>query len=179
MVSNQQLQHAVGIFPSRRSALQALNELSSSGFPMKKVSIITKKTKIDEQSDDVGMSEPALTSSKGAVAGAMVGATTGGSFALVGGLAALLIPGIGLALAAESILLILLSTGASAAAGGLVGALQGWFVPEKIAQLYNERVFQGDYLMTLEGTKEDIRHAEPVLNRCGIQEWRVFDIPTN
>lgn len=175
MVSNPQLQHAVGIFPSRRSALQALNELSSSGFPMKKVSIITKK----EQSDDVGMSEPALTSSEGAVAGAIAGATTGGSLALVGGLAALLIPGIGLALAAESILLILVGTGASAAAGGLVGALQGWFVPEKIAQLYNERVFQGDYLMTLEGTNEDIRHAEPVLNRCGIQEWRVFDIPTN
>ena len=42
-----------------------------------------------------------------------------------------------------------------------------------VAEFYNL------YLMTLEGTNEDIRHAEPVLNRCGIQEWRVFDIPTN
>ncbi|GAA6621418.1 hypothetical protein [Scytonema sp. NUACC26] len=174
-----QLQHAVGVFPSRRSTLQALNELSSNGFPMEKVSVITKKTKLDEQSDGVDMSEPALTPSEGAVAGAVAGATTGGSLALVGGLAALLIPGIGLALAAESILLILLGTGASAAAGSLVGALQGWFVPKEFAQLYNNRVFQGNYLMTLEGTKQDIRYAEPVLRRCGIQEWRVFDIPMN
>ncbi|ARV59662.1 hypothetical protein BZZ01_14400 [Nostocales cyanobacterium HT-58-2] len=171
------LQHAVGIFPSRRSVLQALNELSSSGFAMEKVSIITQKTKIDEQSDS--MSEPALTPPEGAVAGAMAGATTGGSLALVGGLAALLIPGIGLAVAAESILLILLGTGASAAAGGLVGALRGWFVPKEAAQLYNERVFQGHYLMMLEGTKKDICHAEVILTRCGIQQWRVFDIPLN
>jgi hypothetical protein len=98
------------------------------------------------------MSEPALSSSEGAVAGA----TTGGSLALVGGLAALLIPEIGLAIAVESILVILLGTGASAAAGDLVGALQGWFVPKEIAQIYDERVLQGNYLVTIESIENEL-----------------------
>jgi hypothetical protein len=41
------------------------------------------------------------------------------------------------------------------------------------------RVFQGNYLVTIEATEDDIRRAEPVLRRWGIQEWHVFDIPTS
>lgn len=179
MAYSQQPQHAIGIFSSRQTALLALDELRSSGFPMNKISIITEKPKVDEQLNDASMSEPTLTPSEGAVAGGLAGATAGGLLALSVGLGVLLIPGFGPVLAAESILATLLGSGASAAAGGLVGALRGWFVPEKVAQLYNERVFQGCYLLTIEGTEEDIRCAEHILIRWGIQEWRVFDISTS
>lgn len=68
-------------------------------------------------------------------------------------------------------------SGASATAGGLIGTLRGWFLPKEAAKLYNDRVLQGEYLVTIEGTQEDISRTEPVLKRWGIQEWRVFDIP--
>ncbi len=172
-----QLQHAIGIFPCRQHVVQAFDDLRSNGFPMNKISVITKKPKLDEQLDNTDRSENNITPSEGAAMGALASARAAGLLTLVTGLGVLLIPGFGPVLAVESVLVTLLGSGASAAAGGLIGALRGWFLPEEAAQLYNERVFQGEYLVTIEGTEEDIRHAEPVLNRWGIQEWRVFDIP--
>ncbi|MCC5644870.1 hypothetical protein LC607_18370 [Nostoc sp. CHAB 5824] len=80
----------------------------------------------------------------------------GGLLTLVAGLGILLIPGFGPALTAESVLATLLGSGASTATGGLIGALWGWFLPEEAAQLYNDRVFQGAYLVTIESTEDDI-----------------------
>jgi hypothetical protein len=173
-----QLQHAIGIFPSYQHAVQAFDELRISGFPMNKISVITKKTK-DKQlaNTDTSESNITITPSEGAAIGALASARTAGVLALVAGLGVLLIPGFGPALAVESVLVTLLGSGASAAAGGLIGALRGWFLPEEAAQFYNDRVFQGNYLVTIEGTEEDIRRAEPVLNRWNIQDWRVIDIP--
>lgn len=176
-MASDQLQHAIGIFSHKQGALQALDELRNSGFPMNKISVITKNPKLDEQLDNTDTSENNITPSEGATMGALAGARTGGLLTLVAGLGVLLIPGFGPALAVESFLVTLLGSGASAAAGGLVGALRGWFLPEEAAKLYNDRVFQGNYLVTIEGTEDDIRCAEPVLRRWGIQEWRVVQIP--
>ncbi|MBD6618245.1 hypothetical protein FNW02_21060 [Komarekiella sp. 'clone 1'] len=175
-MASSQLQHAIGIFHSRKIALQALDELRISGFPMNKISVITKKPQLEEL-DSSDTSDNTMTPAEGARAGGLAGARTGGLLTLVAGLGILLIPDFGPALAVESVLATLLGSGASAAAGGLIGALRGWFLPEEAAQLYNDRVSQGDYLVTIESTEEDIRQAEPILKRWGIQEWRVFDIP--
>ncbi len=180
-----QLQHAIGIFNSRQIALQAIDELKNIGFPINKISVITNKfkyddkSKYDDQLDDANTSETNTTPAVGAAAGALAGARVGGLLTLIGGLGVLLIPGFGPALAAESVLATLLGSGASAAAGGLIGALRGWFLPEEAVQLYHDRVFQGNYLVTIEGTEDEIRRAEPILSRWGIQEWRVFDIPSS
>ncbi|MBW4686867.1 MAG: hypothetical protein KME40_17610 [Komarekiella atlantica HA4396-MV6] len=175
-MASSQLQHAIGIFHSRKIALQALDDLRISGFAMNKISVITKKPQLDEL--DSSDTSDTMTPTEGARAGGLAGARTGGLLTLVAGLGILLIPGFGPALAVESVLATLLGSGASAAAGGLIGALRGWFLPEEAAQLYNDRVSQGNYLVTIESTKEDIRQAEPILKCWGIQEWRVFDIPT-
>ncbi|GAA6621421.1 hypothetical protein [Scytonema sp. NUACC26] len=171
MASNQ-LQQATGTFPNRESAVQALDKLRSINFPMHKVSVITKKPELDS----ADTTENNLTPAKGATAGGVAGATAVGLLVLGGGFAALLIPGIGSALTARSILIALLG---SASAGGLIGAVRGWFFPEEVAQLYNDPVYQKDYLLTLKGTQEDICRAEPILKQCNIQNWRVFDISIN
>ena len=87
-------------------------------------------------------------------------------------------PGIGLVLAAESILTVLIGSAAVAGMGGLLGALEGWYIPQKQAALYNERVSQGDYLIALEGIEDDISQAETILSRWGIREWGVFAAST-
>lgn len=168
-----QRQHAIGIFPSREIALQALNELKNTGFAMNKISVITQKPELD----DTNTRESNITQSEGAAMGALASARTAGLLTLAAGFGILLIPGFGPALAVESALATLLGSGVSAAAGGMIGALRGWFLPEEAAQLYHERVLEGHYLVAIEGTQEDILHAEPVLKRFGIQEWRVVDIP--
>jgi hypothetical protein len=172
---NNKLQHAIGIFPSRTSAINALDGLRSIGFPMNKISVITKNPQ-DEQAIGADTSESTITSSEGAAMGAKAGAKAAGLITLVAGLGILLIPGFGPALAVESVLVTLLGSGATATAGGLIGALQGWFLSEEAAQVYNDRVFQGNYLLTIEGTEGDIRRAEPVLIHWGIEDWHVVDI---
>jgi hypothetical protein len=142
---------------------------------MNKISVLTKYPTDGEQLGGVGRSGVSLTPGEGAAAGAVVGATIGGSLALVAGLGALLVPGFGQALAVESLLVTLVASGASAAAGALLGAVRGWFLPEEPAILYNEQVSQEVYLVTVRGTKNEIRRAEPILIRWGIQEWRVYD----
>lgn len=182
MISNQ-LQYAVGIFSNYRKVQQALNELSSNGFSMQKVSVINKKAKIDKQSEGESMSEPSLTPFEGAVENGLAGATTGAFIALAGCIASLLVPAIGSALTVEFILMGLLG---SASTGGVIGAVRGWFFPEEIAslyddqtQFYDEQVYQGDYLLTVKGTQEDIRCAESIVKHCGIENWCVFDISIN
>lgn len=171
--------HAVGIFADRQRAIRALNELAYTDFPMNKIFVITKNSDNSEkQLGSADTSEFTITPSEGATLGAVRGGTTGGLLALIGGLTVLLIPGFGPALAAESILATFLASGASATAGGLVGALRGWFLPEEQAKFYDEQVGQQNYLVTVEGTESEMRHAEAVLNSWAIQEWRVFDAPT-
>ncbi|MBP5973137.1 hypothetical protein HW132_10430 [Brasilonema sp. CT11] len=164
-----QFHHAIGTFANRNSTVQALDKLRSIDFPMHKVSVVTKKP----EPNNTDTTERSITPTQGAAAGGIAGATTGGLLALTGGLVALLIPGLGAVLTVESVLLALLG---SATAGSLIGALRGWFDPEEIAQLYDDRKHQKDYLLTLKGTDKEIRRAEPILKQCGIENWRIFDI---
>ena len=170
--------HAIGVFSSRNTAEQALKELKDTGFPMNKLSVLAKDSDRDEQLlSSENLILPKVTRSEGVAMGASAGAATGGLLTLAGGIAALLIPGIGLVLAAESVLTVLLGSAAVAGIGGLVGALEGWYIPEKQAALYNDRVSQGHYLVTIESTEYDVRLAESVLKHWGIQEWRIYNAP--
>lgn len=170
--------HAIGIFSSCNTVEQALKELRDAGFPMHKIAVLTKDSTGDEKLSSENLSELIPTRSEGVASGATAGAATGGLLTLAGGIAALLIPGIGLALAAESVLTVLLGSATVAGLGGLIGALEGWYIPEKQAKFYNDRVSQGDYLVTLEGTESEIRTAEKILSRWSIQEWQIFAPPT-
>ena len=178
-MANNQLKHAIGTFPNRLSAEQALMELRETGFPMNKISVITKNSAPNKQLSDDDIGRRTLTRAEGVKLGAAIGAAMGGLPVLVAGLGVLFVPGVGPVLAAQSILVALLGSGAIAATGGLIGALQGWFIPEEQARFYNDRVSVGDYLVTVESTENDIRLAEPVLRRWGIQEWRIYNAPDN
>jgi hypothetical protein len=107
MASNQ-LKHAIGTFPNRLSTEQALMELRDTGFPMNKISAIAKNSDGAQQLGGDDPSDIKFTRAEGVALGAAAGAATGGLLTLAGGLGALFVPGIGLALAAESVLAVLL-----------------------------------------------------------------------
>jgi hypothetical protein len=126
---------------------------------------VTDRTKTDE----------------GAKAGAATGGALGGLGGLLVGLGALAIPGIGPVIAGGALATALATAAAGgaigAAAGGLTGALVGLGIPDDRARFYNDRVNHGDYLVMVDGTEDEIRRADTILNRRGIQNWAVFDAP--
>ena len=168
------LKHAIGIISTRETATQALDDLRAIGFPMDGISVITKNTEFNDSRSGTDAGRRSMTPVEGARTGAIAGGTTAGLLTLIAGLGVLIIPGFGPVLAIESMLATLLASSATATLGGLVGALQGWFVPEEQARLYNEWVSQGEYLVTIEGTESEIQQAEPILRRWGVREWQVY-----
>lgn len=173
------MQHAVGIFSSRRDAEHALIELRDAGFDMDKVSVIVKHADRSDAIGGVGVRDREDDQVEGgAKAGATAGAVTGGIIGLAGSIGVLAIPGVGAAAEVGILLANTLLGGAIGAAGGaLLGALVGWGVPEDRAKYYNERVSQGDYLVVVQGTAEDILRAEGILDRRGIRDWGIYDAP--
>jgi hypothetical protein len=177
-----QHKRAVGAFPRRRDAEVALRELRDSNFPMDKVSVITRDA---DQQGNIGGTEVrekiGNKADEGATAGAITGGTLGGVTGLLVGLGSLLLPGIGpIMLAgatATALATTLAGTAIGAAAGSLLGGLIGLGIPEERAIIYNDRVSRGDYLVIVEGTDDDIRRAEAILNHHGIEEWGVYNSP--
>ncbi|HEY9655104.1 MAG TPA: hypothetical protein V6C50_06400, partial [Crinalium sp.] len=99
---------------------------------MHKISVIAKPSDNDDL-DSLGVQQILITRAAGAQVGAILGSIRLGAVALIVGLSSLLIPGIGQALAVESLLATFAGSGIAATAGGLYGALQGWLVPEEQA----------------------------------------------
>jgi hypothetical protein len=171
---------AVGVFSSRREAETALHELRASGFSMDKVNVVSKNAAREGEIAGVDVNDrTGNKADEGATAGAVTGGALGGLGGLLVGLGALAIPGIGpvmLAGAAATAVATALSGGAiGAAAGGLVGALAGLGIPEERANVYNDRLSSGDYLVFVDGTETEIQRAEAILSHRGIQDWGVYD----
>jgi membrane protein DedA with SNARE-associated domain len=171
---------AVGAFSHRRGVEAALSELRDAGFPMDQVSLIGKHGNDSDQiagvDRNVGVGNQA---DEGAKAGAVTGAALGGLGGLLVGLGTLAIPGVGPVIAGGAIATALATTvtggAAGAAAGSLVGALVGLGIPENRARVYSDRFHKGDYLVAVNGTDEQIRRAEAILKRWGIEDFDIFD----
>lgn len=121
-------------------------------------------------------------SAQKATDGAMAGITIGGFTGLLVGLGALAIPGIGpvmLAGAAATALASAISGGViGGVAGSLAGGLVGLGIPADRATVYNDLVSQGNYLVMVEGSEEDITVAESIFSKHHIHEWYVYDLST-
>jgi hypothetical protein len=175
---------SVGVFSTRREAELALEELRDSGFSMDKVSVIARDGDRENDIANVEVEDHDRMGNKadeGASTGAVTGGVLGGVTGLLVGLGALAIPGIGpimLAGVEATALATALAGGAiGAAAGGLVGGLVGLGIPEEQAQVYSDRVTQGDYLVIVDGTEAEISRAQQILQSHNIEEYGVYDVP--
>ena len=181
-VVNHSHRRAIGTFPTRRAAEQALHELKDSGFPMERVSVVAQDA--DRKGSIAGVSTSDQADNKaddGAKAGALSGGALGGLTGLLVGIGALAIPGIGPIMLAGAAATALATTAAGTAigavAGTLLGGLIGMGIPEDRAKIYNDRVSAGEYLVMVDGTDAEIAHAQAILNHRGVEEWGVYEIP--
>ncbi|MEA5551155.1 signal transduction histidine kinase LytS [Anabaena cylindrica UHCC 0172] len=171
----QEHKRAIGTFANRQQTETAMYELRNSSFPMDKVSVLAKNTDFSvpvvESEDGSGNN-----AEEGTIIGGTTGTILGGLGGLLVGLQALIIPGVGPFLAAGTIAATLAGAGLGAAAGGLIGTLTGLGIPDEQAKDYSERVSQGQYLVIIEGSEEEIKRAASILSNQGIREWRIHDI---
>jgi microcompartment protein CcmL/EutN len=177
----QTIKRAIGAFPHRRDAEAALAELRDSGFPMNQVSLIAKDVDGSDHIGGVDRNVPTGNKAdKGAAAGAATGGALGGLGGLLVGLGTLAIPGIGPVMAggavATAIATAITGGAIGAAAGGLTGGLVGLGIPENRAKVYSDRINRGEYVVFVDGTDDEVRRAETILKRRGIQEFEIFDI---
>jgi hypothetical protein len=179
-VQNQPRLRAIGTFPGRQEAEAALQELRDSSFVMDNVSVLAKDTDRKDL-ENIAAGSPTTErgdteAQEGAGAGAVTGTVLGGLGGLLVGLEALIIPGVGPFLAAGAIATTLAGAGVGAAAGGIVGALTGLAIPEEEAKVYADRVSEGDFLVIVEGTEDEINRAGSILSNRGISRWNIYDV---
>ncbi|MEM7580540.1 MAG: YsnF/AvaK domain-containing protein [Cyanobacteria bacterium P01_A01_bin.80] len=178
--NNIDYKRAAGLFYSRNEAETAVRGLKDAGFDQDRISVIARDAdKVDgvETTEDVGNK-----ADEGAAAGALTGGALGGITGLLVGLGALAIPGVGpilLAGAEATAIATTLAGGAiGAATGGLVGALIGLGIPEEKAKIYNDRVATGSFLVMVTGTEAEVKRAETIMQRCGVEEFGIYNAPT-
>lgn len=172
---------AVGIFTSREAVNEALRELKQSNFPLHRVSVIARQL---EEKPIRGVNNRTDVSNRagdGAASGAVTGSVIGLITGLLVGIGALAIPWIGPIMLADALSTALATTfaggGIGLLSGGIVGALIGLGIPKKQAKVYQERLLRGDYLVIVEGSDDEIRHATSVLKNWGIEEWGIYNSP--
>lgn len=145
-------------------ARQVVEDLVKADFARSSISLITNDANNQYSlylDKDYAPRADAVTAGEGAGFGAVVGALTG----ILVGVAALTIPGIGLAIAAGPIVAGLTGVVAGAVTGGVVGALVKSGVPEDEAPYYAEGIRRGGTLISVE-TSDTLR-ARDIMNRQG------------
>lgn len=141
------MQTAIGLFLEPEHAEEVLDALNESGFTRGEVSVLARQEVVEDVIDD----ERGESAVESAGVGALGGTALGGLVGLIAGASALVIPGIGPALAFGTWATVLGTTaagaGIGAAYGGLVGALIGFGVAEEQTHIYVEGVRQGGILV--------------------------------
>lgn len=154
----------VAIYDDIVVARQVVEDLVKADFARSSISLITNDANNQYShflDKDYAPREDAVTAGEGAGFGAVVGALTG----ILVGVAALTIPGIGLAIAAGPIVAGLTGVVAGAVTGGVVGALVKSGVAEDEAPYYAEGIRRGGTLISVE-TSDTLR-ARDIMNRQG------------
>ncbi len=63
-----------------------------------------------------------------------------------------------------------------AVGGSLLGAAFGNNMSKEQSDVYSNSLLQGDYLVFVEGTNDEIHSAEEVLKTQGVQNWGIYDV---
>jgi tetrahydromethanopterin S-methyltransferase subunit C len=111
------------------------------------------------------------------VTGVATGGLLGGTLGLLAGIGALAIPGVGPLIAAGPLLAALSGAAAGATLGGITGGLIGLGLPEIEAKRYENRIAEGNILISiLAETGDQVSRAKDVLEKAGAEDISVTSI---
>ncbi len=156
----------ISTFNSRDSAERAVSDLRSKGFD-REISIVAKD---DQRAQGQRRDDNALNMGGDPVFdGTTTGGVLGGLAGLAAGAGALAIPGIGPIIAAGPIAGLL----SGAATGGIAGGLLDWGIPAERGRYYEERVKQGNILVSVRTDDKKASDAANVLRNYGSQDVEI------
>ena len=156
-----------GIYPTRVSVENAVDNLKAAGFRNTDISVLFPE---NFGTKDFAH-EKNTKAPEGATTGAGTGAVLGGALGWLAGIGALAIPGLGPFIAAGPIMAALAGAGVGGAVGGITGALIGMGIPEYEAKRYEGRVKDGGILLSVHSdTSESTKRAKEILEQTGAQD---------
>jgi len=139
------------IVNSQAQAARIVDNLTSSGFSGNDISVLFP----DKDSTHEFSHEKNTKAPEGAVAGASTGGILGGGLGLLAGIGALAIPGVGPLIAAGPLLAALSGAAVGASVGGIAGGLIGLGIPELEAKRYENRISEGNILISVHAVDGD------------------------
>jgi hypothetical protein len=153
----------VGVFEHLAQAEQAIKELRNDGFGDDQIGFVVRRSENIVGNIAPDPEKEIVTDTAG---GAISGGILGG---IIGAAAALLIPGLGPALAGGILAATLGGIVVGATAGGIVGALTGMGLPEEEAQYYQQAFEAGRTLVTVkvDGRRQNPQEARAILLHYG------------
>ena len=134
-----------GIAHNFAQANTLVARLQESGFASSDISILAPDTEGRHDFSHVKETK----APEGLATGATAGGVIGGVLGILAGIGALAIPGAGPFIAAGPIMAALSGLGIGATTGGVIGSLVGLGIPEFEARLYEEKLKQGNYLISV------------------------------
>jgi uncharacterized protein (TIGR02271 family) len=156
-----------GIATSEQQASRIVDQLKSAGFSGDDVSVIFA----DKRSSKEFAHEKSTKAPEGATAGVATGGLLGGVLGWLVGAGAIAIPGLGPLIAAGPIMAALSGAAVGATAGGITGALIGLGIPEYEAKRYENRVREGNILVSVHSDNADeVKRAKEILERNGAED---------
>ena len=156
-----------GIFRSRASTENAVDQLKLAGFRNSDISVLMP----DKDTTKEFAHEKSTKAPEGATTGASAGLVLGGAFGWLAGIGALAIPGVGPLVAAGPIMAALAGAGLGGTVGGVSGALIGFGIPEYEAKRYEGTVREGGILLSVHCDTDDwAERAEAVLKDSGAHD---------
>jgi len=160
-------QSVYAIATSEGQALQIVGILKDGGFSADDISVLfPDKDSTHEFSHEANTKAP-----EGAAVGAATGGILGGGIGLLAGIGSLAIPGVGPLIAAGPLLAALSGAAAGATAGGIAGSLIGLGIPEYEAKRYENRLAEGNILISVfTETGEEADLAEDLLKQSGAED---------
>ena len=136
----------VGVFPDRRKADMAIDDLYGAGFQSSQIGVIVRDSAGNVVTSDTHAHDGEHAAEGGAT-GALVGAGLGGLVGL--GVLSGFIPIVGPAIMAGTLGVIASNAMGGAAIAGLAGALIGWGIPEEDARYYEGELTAGRVIVTV------------------------------
>lgn len=139
------------IAPTEAIASNIVDRLKGNGFSESDISVLFP----DKSSSRDFAHEKNTKAPEGTVIGAGAGGAVGGTLGLLAGIGLLAVPGIGPFIAAGPIVAALSGAAVGATAGGITGALIGMGIPELEAKQYEDKVKDGNILISVHAEDAD------------------------
>jgi uncharacterized protein (TIGR02271 family) len=155
------------IATSEEQAARVVDQLKSAGFSRDDVSVMFG----DKRTSKAFAHEKETKAPEGATAGAATGGVLGGVLGWLAGAGALAIPGVGPLIAAGPIMAALSGAAIGGATGGIAGGLIGLGIPEYEAKRYENRIRDGNILISVHSDSSDeTKRAKEIFERNGAED---------